>query len=68
MSEANSPYFAQGCADAARDNELMDSCPAMDPEGMNPELEWSVMYRRGYNAVFVPGIPHQCDQFCRAGG
>ena len=60
MGEHNSPYFAAGCADGERDTELMGSCPGLPPVGMDPEKEWSWMYRRGYERTFTPGFHFPC--------
>lgn len=61
MGEHNSPYFAAGCADGARDAALVSAEPARDPVGMDPAKEWSWMYKRGYNRAFtmMNGAPNE---------
>ena len=61
MGEHNSPYFAAGCADGERDTLLMSSCPGTAPIGLDPDMDWSSMYRRGYERTFVPGWHEPCD-------
>lgn len=58
MGKHNSPMFAQGCADARRDMELMGTCPGNPPLGPTPPYpDYPVMYMRGYERTFVPA-PH----------
>jgi hypothetical protein len=66
MTQDNSPYFAAGTEAGERDMERISSCPPAEPVGMDAELSWSIMYRRGYLAVFDDTAPwHSCGQ-CRS--
>jgi hypothetical protein len=65
MGEHNSPYFAAGQQDGQRDADLISSCPPAEPYGMDPERDWSSMYRRGYCRVFDEAEPHFCTEKCR---
>lgn len=61
MTEANSPFFAAGCADGERDTALMSACPGNPPLGPDPEKSESWMYKRGYERTFAPGFHVPCD-------
>ena len=63
MTEANSPYFAQGLADGQADTDALQQCPPGEIQGMNVDMDWSRMYQRGYERTFDP-TPHQCDPSC----
>jgi hypothetical protein len=47
-----SPYFRQGKVDGALDAAIVRQKPPGQPNGMDPNLCWSVMYRRGYAEMF----------------
>jgi hypothetical protein len=63
MGEHNSPYFRAGIADGERDTGLVSSHPGNPPIGPDPDKEWSIMYRRGYNQAFDP-TPHFACALC----
>ena len=61
MGEHNSPYFDAGVADGKRDETRIRSCPPRAAVGMDPQREWSWMYKRGYEREFT-GRVHSCQQ------
>ena len=63
MGEHNSPFFDAGKADGQRDAQAARSCPPGPVIGMDPDREWSSMYRRGYEREF-DGRVHSCP-VCR---
>lgn len=65
MTADNSPYYAQGLEDGATDRDLLSSCPGTDPDGMNPDMRWSVMYRRGYLKGFDNAVRHSPCPGCK---
>jgi len=67
MTKDNSPYYAAGLARGLADRQVMTSCPAGIPEGMDTDMGWSVMYQRGYADGIDNAAPHQCTAKCRRG-
>jgi hypothetical protein len=62
MGEHNSPYFEAGLADGERDTMLNSAHPGGLAQGMDPEKDWSWMYKRGYGRTFDPSAFHLgCD-------
>lgn len=62
--QARSPYYQQGAADGWRDSDLASACPPGEQPGQDPERDWSIMYRRGYEDAYQPS-PCPCDGSCR---
>jgi hypothetical protein len=67
MGEHNSPYFAQGLEDGARDAEMESGCFPVLGLGPDPEKSWSVMYMRGYERAHTPN-PCACPLPCKNAG
>jgi hypothetical protein len=65
MSEASSPMYDQGRADAEADDAAIGTCPPGVPLGPRPPYPaYPVMYLRGYEDTYI-GVPHQCSSRCR---
>ena len=67
MTRDNSPYYAAGREDGADDRVIVESCPGGLAPGMNPDMSWSVMYRRGYEEAFAGAMRHVPCRRCTQG-
>ena len=46
--QATSPNFRQGVKDGANDRQRAQQKPPVPEIGLDPDLDWSYMYREGY--------------------
>ena len=64
MTRDNSPWYRDGIADGAADAIITGTCPGGCPVGHDPEKEWSVLYREGYELGFGAAEPHPPCKGC----
>ena len=51
--QAKSPFFHAGQLDALMDQRRMAADPPQPVRGLDPQKEWSYMYRAGYESIMA---------------